>query len=132
MIKEFVNKFIAREQLTKSEITDHIGDYDEIVKRVIQIVTSEERWGDFNIDPERIHKIDDGDYQGTLVYVIAEKGYQPSKYWYVTIGYGSCGGCDTLAAINEARTITKDDVNSYYTLMLHVVQGLKRMGDSDE
>lgn len=49
--------------------------------------------------PERIHQIDDGDYQGTLIFVIGAGGYQPSRYWYVKVGYGSCSGCDTLQAI---------------------------------
>ena len=37
---------------------------------------------------ERIHRIDDGDYQGTLVFVIGGKGYQLSTYWYVKVSYG--------------------------------------------
>ena len=74
----------------------------------------------------------DGSYSGTLVYVIGEGGYEPSDYWYVKISYGSCSGCDTLQRIlddlwdEEAK---EQQTQDYMTLALHVVQGLKKMGD---
>ena len=81
--------------------------------------------------PERIHKIDDGDYQGTLLFVIAAKGYQPSKYWAVSVGYGSCSGCDTLEGIKSdgdyGESPNKQQIADYMTLALHIVQGLKQI-----
>lgn len=106
----------------------HPSDYVDIVKAVVEAVTTDE-YND--IDPERIHTIDDGDYQGTLLFVIAAKGYQPSDYWAVFVSYGSCSGCDTLQAIRdyENDTPTEDQVSQYMTLALHIVQGLKKIGD---
>ncbi|HSH24992.1 MAG TPA: hypothetical protein VLA13_05585, partial [Massilibacterium sp.] len=80
-------------------------------------------------DPERIHSIDDGDYEGTLVFVIAEKGYQPHEYWYVRVWYGSCSGCDTLQRLEgRGDEIPVEEVKGYMTLSLHVIQQLKAMG----
>ena len=82
-------------------------------------------------DLERIHRIDDGDYQGTLVFVIGGKGYQLSTYWYVKVSYGSCSGCDTLEAIREyGGDLPKpQQVEDYMKLALHIVQGLNKMED---
>lgn len=135
MIPEFVKAWDAR----KGEIEaiyrkKHPRDYDEIVQHVIEILVDNPHGNltdRFNPqpDPNRIHGIDDGDYQGTLVFVIAERGYQPSVYWYVRVAYGSCSGCDTLQAIGEymSGTPTPDQTSQYMTLSLHVLQQLKRM-----
>src|SRR5690606_41690756 len=106
------------------------GKYRAVVKAVCQVITPDD-YGD--IDPERIHEIDDGDYQGTLVYVIAATGYQPDDYWYVRVGYGSCSGCDTLEAIKEYsdEPPTDDQVAQYMPLALHIVQGLRKMGGEE-
>lgn len=52
-------------------------------------------------DAERITEIDDGSYQGTLLFTIPEDTYQPASYQYLMtfVEYGSCCGCDTLQAI---------------------------------
>lgn len=80
-------------------------------------------------DPARIYQIDDGGYEGTLVFVIGAGGYKPSRYWYVKVGYGSCSVCDTLQAIRgyEGDAPTKEQVDAYMTLALHIVQGLREM-----
>lgn len=135
MISEFVERFEAgKPSLDAAFKSKHPEGYIDVVREVIKVVTSD----DYNaIDPERIHVIDDGDYQGTLLFVIAAKGYQPDDYWFVKVGYGSCSGCDTLQAINDGwddNPPTDDQVSQYMTLALHIVQGLKFMGEtvSDE
>lgn len=110
----------------------HPESYKSVIAAVVQMLhdASDEYE---KPDPQRIHEIDDGDYQGTLVYVIGATGYQPDKYWYVKVGYGSCSGCDTLEAIREYQDgkPTEQQVNKYMTLALHVVQGLRLMGGSE-
>lgn len=134
MIQELVDRFIAAEAKTKKKIAaKRPSDYTDIVRSVVEIVTNpEDDWADDSLDPDRIHRIDDGDYQGTLVFVIGAKGYQPDEYWYVKVSYGSCSGCDTLQAIEESwehdAALTEREIQGYYTLMLHTVQGLKKMG----
>jgi hypothetical protein len=130
MIQGFVNRFLSDDgqaQL-RAAFAKHPEDYTAIVKAVVQVVSVEDY---DDPDPERIHRIDDGDYQGTLVFVIAAKGYQPSDYWYVKVGYGSCSGCDTLQSISNYSDAppTEEQVKEYMTLALHVVQGMKKMGE---
>ena len=132
MIQEFVDRFMAaKHKLRKRMIDTPPFDYGALVKMVVETITSD-AYSD--IDPERIHEINDGCYQGTLVYVIACKGYQPSTYWYLRVYYGSCSGCDTLEAIQtmvwraSAPVEKKEQIDAYMTLALHVVQRLKKMG----
>lgn len=133
MIAEFVkaweeNKHLLRQEFEKA----HPEEYIDIVRGVIKIITKEEHGHD--LDPNRIHQIDDGEYQGTLVFVIAATGYQPWDYWYVKVSYGSCSGCDTLMSIQDGfnwgednRKPNKQQVDDYMTLALHILQGLKKM-----
>ena len=131
MIQEFVDRFMEKESQSKLRelfSREHIYGYDEIVRAVIEVIGGD----DYDApDPSRIHVINDGDYQGTLVYVIGARGYQPNRYWYCKVYYGSCSGCDTLAAINESCSDkpTDQDVEDYMTLALHIVQGMKEMGE---
>lgn len=129
MISEFVERFEAGKSTLEAAFkAKHPESYIDVVREVIKVVTTD----DYNaIDPERIHQIDDGDYQGTLLFVIAARSYQPDDYWFVKVGYGSCSGCDTLQAINyslDDNPPTDDQVSQYMTLALHIVQGLKFMG----
>lgn len=128
MITEFTDRFIAARQEVEGKIrAAPPQDYKEVVRLVIETVATE-KYG--QPDAERIHAIDDGCYQGTLAYVIAETGYQPNNYWYVRVSYGSCSGCDTLEAIRSWRDepLTDYQVCQYWTLALHVAQGLRKMG----
>ena len=129
MIQEFADRYIAaRPAFEEWARRSAPKNYAQIVKKVIQLVKGEEEYG--VPDPERITEIDHGDYQGTLVYVIAAAGYQPSEYWYVKIWYGSCSGCDTLEGIRTwDDTVGDEELAQYWTLGLHIVQGLKKMGD---
>lgn len=54
-----------------------------------------------SLNLDRITMIDDGDYQGTLLFVIPFNTYQPGEgeYLMTYVGYGSCSGCDTLLSI---------------------------------
>jgi len=128
MIKKFVDQFIQNKEKIESVFRGkHPDDYAEIVKIVVSFLESDSDYG--CPDPERIHRIDDGDYQGILVFVIASKGYQPGDYWYVKVAYGSCSGCDTLQAIHDfgSDSPTEQQVEDYMMLALHIVQQLGKM-----
>lgn len=130
MIKNFVDRWYLNESKIRESLSiSHPSRYCDLVKLVVSNITSDEDFGDDPIDPDRIHEIDDGDYQGTLLFVIASKGYQPSEYYFVKIDYGSCSGCDTLEGIREYsdEKPTKKQVDQYMLLALHIVQGLKKM-----
>lgn len=130
MIQEFVKAWEDRKDEVRAVFAaKHPETYKDVVAAVIGILGETD--GYYVPDPARIHEIDDGDYQGTLVYVIAATGYQPSDYWYVRVSYGSCSGCDTLQAISEysSEPPTEKQIGEYINLALHIVQGLKKMGE---
>lgn len=141
MIEEFSKRWFERKHMVREEFEKALPDnYTDIVAAVVTMLHDEDQYN--SIDPTRIHEIDDGDYQGTLVYVIGASGYQPSTYWYVKVYYGSCSGCDTLQDIlsgnyghetdEEAKEWKDHAIDQLMTLALHIVQGLKQMGEDDE
>lgn len=132
MIAEFVEMFMSGKHALETMFSDkHPESYKEIVDAVISILNKKNDEDYVKPDPKRIHEIDDGGYQGTLVYVIGSTGYQPSDYWYVKVEYGSCSGSDTLKRIRGYSNDkpTEDQVRDYMTLALHIVQKLKKMDD---
>ena len=133
MIQEFVDRFMANKDILRANLQKlEYPRYLDLIKATIEVITSD---GDFDEtpDPSRIYEINDGDYQGTLVYIIGATGYQPYDYWYIKVSYGSCSGCDTLESImwgtDDPREEMLDDM---ILLCLHLVQGLKLMGKSDD
>lgn len=125
MIKKFVQEFEDKKEVFKELYSKkHPEAYKDIIVNVAAIL-------DTDMDATRIHEINDGEYEGTLLYVIAEKRYTPSVYWYVKVAYGSCSGCDTLQDIRGRghEAPTQQQIDDYMTLTLHIVQGLKRMED---
>jgi len=131
MIRRFVERFEAgKDTLRESLSKEHPSDYEALVKLLVETITSDDY---DDIDPERIREINDGDYQGTLVYVIGAKGYQPSTYYYTRVNYGSCSGCDTLQAIRDYDSDefpNEQQIEEYLTLVLHLLQNLKQMYDT--
>lgn len=121
-----IQKFVEAFEKNKAAIREHFEKetpqrYFDVVKNVIAHLNT---GGYSDPDPERIEEIDHGDYQGTLLYVIGGRGYQPDNYWYVKVSYGSCSGCDTLQYILD---YSENVVDELMTLALHIVQELKEM-----
>ena len=128
-----IEKYIKRYYEKKSEIESlilpkHPDSYKDLVKIVIQSISTDESG---EMDANCIHEIDDGNCQGTLLYVIPENTYQPFEYWHVRVSYGSCSGCDTLAGIREYSDDkpTQEQVDQYMILVLYIIQNLKKMSD---
>lgn len=122
MIKEIIEKWDKNKHLLERHIEEKAGfyrycDYDDILKSVLEHVLENEY--------ENVTTIDNGDYQGTLVFLFHEKTYQPNEEEYIatTVSYGSCSGCDTLQGAQDG-----DDehfVSDIMTLALHLVQNMK-------
>ena len=132
MIPELVAEWESKKNDLRSVWESrHPSDYKDLVKETIRAISGA-TVGYRKLDPERITEIDEGDYQGTLVYVIGETGYQPSTYWAVLVSYGSCSGCDTLQLIRGYGddTPSEDQVDQYMTLCLHVVQKIRNIGEA--
>lgn len=129
MIQPFIDRFQEiKEDLLKDFSKEQPSSYSDILTKTLTKMFSDENgepeYGkpDFN----NIHVIDDGDYQGTLVFIIPKNGYQPSDYWCVKVDYGSCSGCDTYEAYAEWNE------EDYYksaphmvTMAMHMIQSMK-------
>ena len=135
MIIEFVKAWDANKDKLSEYISSHkqecYSSYIDIVKMLFEQVinpymTAHDK-ATFKI--ENTHEIDDGDYQGTLLYMIPKDTYQPSYYEYVAtfVGYGSCSGCDTLIGISCYDEGLPDEcqVKEYMELCLHILQNCK-------
>ncbi len=123
MIAEFVEKFDAgRETLKAGFARAHPGSYWAIVKAVLGVIGGE---GYDEPDPSTLVEIRSGDYQGNLLYVVSDNS---GRFWSIKVYYGSCSGCDTLAAIRDysiEEVPTDEQVRQYMELALHVVQWMK-------
>ena len=77
--------------------------YDDIVKVAFETVFN--HVDGLKLDLGKLVSIDNGDYQGTILYVIPFNVYQPTEYQHFMtyVYYGSCSGCDTLQGIMEER-----------------------------
>ena len=101
------NKDLLRNALNDNKLLNHVLnknddpleylEYKDLVKLTVMFILNDENEWDEN----KIKEIDDGDYQGTLLYLIPEDTYQPnsSEYLMTFVEYGSCSGCDTLQGI---------------------------------
>ena len=133
MEQVYVDRFMAKQSELEGIFKNKQPEsYSEIVKTVVALIGDEHEYKTMN--SELITEIDNGDYQGTLLYIIPEDTYQPNNYWYVKVGYGSCGGCDALQQIRDIGgwdndISTDEQVRDYITLALHIVQGIKPMFD---
>jgi hypothetical protein len=135
MIKKFVNAWDENngklEEYIKTTNQYQYNSYDKLVRilfdKVINPYIKEQSEGytdTFDID--RIHVIDDGDYQGTQLFIIPLDTYQPCSYDYVWTchDYGSCSGCDLLMSISGYDDGIPSDkqVDDYMKLFLNLLQ----------
>lgn len=143
MIKEFVEKWNKNNRYLKSYFKTHkqkeYNSYLAIVKLVIGIILNDnEKYEEkFNVasmnhySTDDVVEIDNGDYQGSMIYVTHKEGYQPvpKDYIYTYVWYGSCSGCDTLLAISdyEDGLPTDKQVKDYMILAMHILQRFKRI-----
>ena len=90
--------------------------YQELLALTVECIFND---GDseYNWDTDGITEIDNGDYQGTLLYLIPQVTYPPSEYEYLMtyIGYGSCSCCDLLRSIQPCGTPEDEDLNKVVT-----------------
>lgn len=105
-------------------------DYTDIVKMVCRCILNVNAIeGDPDIDVDNITIIDNGSYQGTLLFMLPFDTYQPSasEYLITFVEYGSCSGCDTLQSIQfDDEYDDHDATDSYLTLCRHIVGNIIR------
>lgn len=141
MIKEFClawekNKEKLKEyfRTTEQRVYDH---YEDLVKLLFDIVINPSIEDNYYwFDTKNILVIDDGDYQGTQVFILHRNKYQPSveDYVYTNVCYGSCSYCDTLQGIHgyESGLPDEQQVEDYMSLCLHLLQRCNFMIDIEE
>ena len=104
MLKYCKDKWSKNEELLRQALSfeelDCLG-YKDLVKLTVKWILNGGENDFQNWDYNNITCIDNGDYQGTLLYLIPENTYQPAEYQYLMtyVNYGSCSGCDTLQSI---------------------------------
>lgn len=135
MIRKAVNQWNAhknelREYFKTHKQIDYIS-YEDIFKLIVTIVLNAEGENDMELDIDKLTVIDDGDYQGTQIFILPRKTYQPGEidYYWSSDYYGSCSGCDTLMAIGEYSSgyPTDEQVDEYMTVCLHQIQRLRKL-----
>lgn len=82
---------------------------------------------------ENITAVNDGDYQGTLIFLIPTRTSQPGAgdYLMTDISYGSCSLCDTLQAINDeassnGNSLTPKQIDLYLQLCKDMLTNMIR------
>lgn len=146
MIKEFVYAWKENmnklEEYYKNTKQNEYDSYEEIVKKLFEIVINpylENNAGyplEKGFDLENMLVIDDGDYQGTQIFILPLDVYQPNEKEYVVTNtyYGSCSGCDTLMAIQEYdsdKLPDKEQIKAYMVLSLHILQKCKMLYEEE-
>lgn len=131
--KDMLEKDIREDKNLAGYYGEETADYLYLMKKLVKIVFNND--SAYTWDLERIVEIDDGDYQGTLLFIIPRQTCQPSEYDYLMtyICYGSCGYCDTLMGIKDNGYIVPDDaypneqqVKDYMTLMKDILTNMIR------
>ena len=139
MIQEIIkrwdkNKYKLEEYFSTTK-QEKYASYEAIVQKIFELVinSDEESYERFNINKMTV--IDDGNYQGTQIFIIPKDTYQPNidDYLITHTYYGSCSGCDVLEGIRNYSSglPTEQQVKEYMILALHLVQKMKRITDDN-
>jgi|SRR5690606_37777233 len=128
MLTQFTDRFISnKDSLLKYLKTKEIDNYDDLVRIAILNSMDPDNQYDFD-DPQidEMHVMRSDDYAGTDAYIFPSVGKK--RFYYTLVEYGSCSVCDSLMYANDQED---PDVKAteLWTLMLHVVQGLKEMSE---
>ena len=119
------NKGLLEEAIKQDATLNHCN-YDHLVELIVTYILNPSikvRYEKFWV--EGITVIDNGGYQGTRLYIIPRKTYQPSAedYLLTYAYYGSCSACDALQFIQswELTTPTEEQVKDFMNLCKDLV-----------
>ena len=141
MIKKFIEAWDENkgnlEEYLKSHNQSEYSSYEKLLALLFDVVINPYLRGEGNFPvtydeveycTDKIHVIDDGDYQGTQIFIIPKDSYQPCSYDYVWTchDYGSCSGCDLLLSISDygGELPSDEQVKRYMKLELNLLQNL--------
>lgn len=121
------NKGILEERL-KNDRTLSKCNYKYLVQVVVESILNSDSDFREEWDANNITEVDDGQYCGTLLFLIPRDTYQPSEYEYLMtyVNYGSCCGCDTLQAIQGygEECPTEPELKDYMALCKDIVTNM--------
>lgn len=111
----------------------NVCGYVDILKAIVETVLNEGEpaWAD-QWDSSHIAVIDDGAYQGTLLFLIPLDTYQPepSEYLITYVDYGSCCGCDTLQGIQAYGSygdkLTEKQIDDFMLLSKDILMTMRK------
>lgn len=118
------NEHILLEALKK---LDREPNYKDLVSLAFDKIYNhdENEYSSNELDVKKITMIDDGDYQGTYIFLIPFDTYQPDagEYLMTYAGYGSCSGCDALQGItwNCDPPYSETQTKHLLTLCRHII-----------
>ena len=134
MIKFCVEQWDKNRERLRAHLAERTDlaecSYIDLVEAVVKYIFNYEKesWGTVTWDYKKISVINDGDYQGTLLFIIPQDTYQPGAHEYLMtfVEYGSCSGCDTLQHLQcfvyyEAKA-SDDTIDKFMTLCKDIVQ----------
>lgn len=136
MLKEFVKAWDEnKNELLRYWYKNEPSNYNEIVLALIKKVLNPyfKRY-EFPEISDNVTVIDDGDYQGTELFIFPKKTYQPDvdDYFFTYAYYGSCSACDTLEHIKFDLPTVGYRAKEYNTLALHLLQRIKKLNGGKE
>ena len=122
------NEALLRKKIGRLDLNSYYMPYVDLVKLTFDTIYNE---GNDNsgldypycegLDCDNITVVDNGDYQGTQLFLIPFSTYQPSAHEYLMthIGYGSCSCCDAMQRVLECG-----DREAKITGLLHLCRDL--------
>lgn len=136
MIDKFVKRFNEKTSEIKQGLREmtELPSYGGLFRMLCDALHDEDDYDTPN--SATVQRVSYGDYEGTLVFIVANSTCYPSEIWFTHVRYGSCSACDTLQGVHDrckysddysCRIITDDAVDGYHRLMLHMLQNMKEV-----
>lgn len=146
MLKYCLKKWDANNGKLRDALANHPNlndvEYIDLFKMVVHYILND---GGFDVCDDRrfqlgkwsenfITQIDNGDYQGTLLFLVARDTYQPDEdeYLMTYVGYGSCSGCDALEAAKACDSMADDIFRICKDMVTNMVKPYNSGWRSDE
>ena len=137
MIQEFVKYLEAHKDKMKLWFEGKLVDgeepnYKDIVVAIVDnVFNADDNYDSFSTN---VVELDDGDYNGTKIFIIHRDTYEPGlgDYYYTSDYYGSCSGCDTLLRIYETVEDDKEKVSLLMNVALNLLQRFNKFLDGNE